>query len=186
MSKRLCPIWIAYLLLNPIRKLYQNPEKILSPYVSEGMTVLDMGCAMGYFSLPLARMVGTDGKVICADIQEKMLKSLEKRATKAGLSDRIETRLCHQNNFVQEEFDFALVFAVVHEVSDASEFFSQLHKNLKSDGKVLFAEPKGHVTKRAFDASVSIAQQSGFKILASPCVNQSHAVLMEKLTKGSL
>ncbi|QTA78393.1 SAM-dependent methyltransferase [Desulfonema limicola] len=92
MSKRVCPIWIGYLLLNPIRKLYQNPEKILSPYVSEGMTVLDMGCAMGYFSIPLARLVGTDGKVICADIQEKMLKSLEKRAAKAGLSDRIETR----------------------------------------------------------------------------------------------
>jgi len=184
MSKRVCPIWIGYLLLNPLRKLFQNPEQMLSPYLKEGMIVLDMGCAMGYFSLPLAQMVGANGKVICADIQEKMLKALEKRAAKAGLSERIETRLCHQNYLNRDEFDFALVVAVVHEVSDASDFFSQIHNTLKPNGKVLFVEPKGHVSKKSFDVSVSIAQQCGFRIFDSPCINRSYAVLLEKTDEG--
>jgi len=54
----LCPVWIGYLLASPVRKLSQNPRKILGPYVNEGMTVADIGCAMGFFSLPLAKQSG--------------------------------------------------------------------------------------------------------------------------------
>ena len=70
MAKRVCPVWIGYLLASPIRKLFQNPKKILYHYVKEGMMVLDIGCAMGFFSLPLSEMVGSKGKVICVDVQK--------------------------------------------------------------------------------------------------------------------
>ena len=66
-EEHVCPVWVGYLLASPVRKLIQNPKKLLSPYVEEGMTVLDAGCAMGFFSLPMARMVGPNGKVICGD-----------------------------------------------------------------------------------------------------------------------
>jgi len=59
MAEKVCPVWVGYLLASPIRKLFQNPPKILSPYVENGMKVLDIGCVMGFFSLPLARMVGS-------------------------------------------------------------------------------------------------------------------------------
>jgi 2-polyprenyl-3-methyl-5-hydroxy-6-metoxy-1,4-benzoquinol methylase len=58
MAQRVCPIWVGYLLASPVRKLYQNPKKILGAYVREGMKILDIGCAMGFFSLPLAEMTG--------------------------------------------------------------------------------------------------------------------------------
>ena len=93
MSERVCPVWVGYLLASPLRKFAHNPDKILSPYVKEGMTVLDIGSAMGFFSIPMAQMVGPEGKVICVDMQEKMLERLQKRAHKAGVADRIETRL---------------------------------------------------------------------------------------------
>src|SRR5437868_8621484 len=97
MSERVCPVWVGYLLASPLRKFAPNPDKILSPYVKEGMTVLDIGSAMGFFSIPMAQMVGPEGKVICVDMQEKMLERLQKRAHKAGVADRIETRLCGQD-----------------------------------------------------------------------------------------
>ena len=103
MAERVCPVWVGYLLASPVRKLFQNPKKILAPYVEDGMKVLDVGCAMGFFSLPLARMIGSNGKVICVDVQEKMIKSLEKRAQKAGLANRIETRVCRHNSAVHDE-----------------------------------------------------------------------------------
>ena len=92
MADHICPLWVGRLLLSPLRKLVENPKKIFGPFVDEGMVVLEPGCAMGYFTLPLARMVGSEGRVIAVDIQPEMLASLERRARKAGLIDRIEIR----------------------------------------------------------------------------------------------
>ena len=90
MAARICPPWKGYLLLNPLRKLLENPNKILGQFVREGMTVLEPGCGMGYFTLPLARLVGPEGRVVAVEIQPKMLSALERRARKAGLLSRIE------------------------------------------------------------------------------------------------
>lgn len=48
------------------------------------MTVLDVGSAMGFFSLPMAEMVGPGGKVVCIDVQLKMLQVLRRRAVEGG------------------------------------------------------------------------------------------------------
>jgi len=124
MAKRVCPYWVGYLLLNPLRRLVHNPDKILAPHVSSGMTVLDIGSAMGFFTLPLARLVGPHGKVISVDVQERMLNILQNRAQKAQLAERIVTRGCEPISLGLADFygqiDFALAFAVVHEVLDVS------------------------------------------------------------------
>ena len=83
MSKRVCPWWLGYLLASPLRRLLQDPDEIVRPYVAEGMIVLDVGSGMGFFSLPLAEMVGEIGKVVAIDLQEEMIKGLVQRAKKA-------------------------------------------------------------------------------------------------------
>ena len=75
-----CTWWIAYTFDNPLRKLFHNPGKIFSDYVKEGMTVMDVGCGMGYFSIGMAKLVGANGKVIAVDLQQKMLDVLRRRA----------------------------------------------------------------------------------------------------------
>ncbi len=184
MAERVCPLWVGYLLASPIRKLLQNPKKILSPYIEEDMKVLDIGCAMGFFSIPLARLIGSNGKVICVDMQKKMILSLEKRARKVGLSNRIETRICHHNSLglddLREEIDFALAFAVIHEVPDPSGFFSEIYKTIKPTGRFLVSEPKGHVSKKDFEITVSVAKQNGFIVIDSPQMFRSRVVLFEK------
>ncbi len=64
-KEKVCPHWVGYLLLSPTRKLFHPPKKILSPYILKGMQVLDIGCAMGFFSIPIGEMVGSEGKVFC-------------------------------------------------------------------------------------------------------------------------
>jgi ubiquinone/menaquinone biosynthesis C-methylase UbiE len=184
MANRVCPFWVGYLLISPLRTLMQNPDKILKPYISLGMTVLDIGCGMGFFSLPLARMTGANGKVICVDVQEKMIISLKKRAKKAGLTDRIETRICHQSSLglddLHEEIDFALAFAVVHEIPNTTRFFDETYRALKPTGSLLITEPKGHVSEKDFQRTISIAQQNGFKINDNPSIPRSRTMLLEK------
>jgi ubiquinone/menaquinone biosynthesis C-methylase UbiE len=180
----LCPVWIGYLHVIPVRKLFQNPRKILEPYVNESMMVADIGCAMGFFSLPLAKMVGPNGKVICVDLQEKMIRSLEKRAQKAGLSGRIETIICNDKSLSLDDFkekiDFALASAIVHEVPDSARFFSQINKAMKPVGKLLVAEPKGHVSENDFERTVSIAKHNGFTVADRPEIKRSRAVVFQK------
>lgn len=80
MTRLVCPPWVGYLLVNPVRKLLENPDKIMGRFVREGMVVLEPGCGMGYFTLPLARMVGQKGRVVAVDIEPKMLSMLARRA----------------------------------------------------------------------------------------------------------
>ena len=184
MAKRVCPFWVGYFLISPLRTLFQNPDKLLKPFIAPDMKVLDIGCGMGFFSLPIARMVGAHGKVICVDVQEKMIKTLKKRAKKAGLTDRIETRICNQNSLglddLNEEIDFALAFAVVHEVPNATQFFKEINSTLKPKGWLLIAEPKGHVSEKDFNRTISVAQQNRFKIIDNPSIPRNRTMLLKK------
>jgi ubiquinone/menaquinone biosynthesis C-methylase UbiE len=83
---------------NLLRRLVQNPEKVIEPYVHSGDTVLDVGPGMGYFSIPLAKIVGERGRVFAADVQQEMLNALQKRARRAGVDQRITLHLCKEDS----------------------------------------------------------------------------------------
>ncbi len=68
-----CPAELACSLDNSIRRLVHKPRKILEAYIRKEMTVLDLGCGPGYFTIELANLVGDGGKVIAADLQQGML-----------------------------------------------------------------------------------------------------------------
>ncbi len=79
------------MLLSPLRKRRVNPAGLVRPYICKGMTVLDLGCAMGFFSLPMAELAGPAGRVICVDLQKRMIAGLERRARK-GVCSIVSTR----------------------------------------------------------------------------------------------
>jgi ubiquinone/menaquinone biosynthesis C-methylase UbiE len=180
MAKHVCPWWVGYLLVSPIRRWLQDPEKILSPYINEGMTVLDVGPGMGFFTIPAARMVGDSGRVIAVDLQEKMLKSLVKRAEKAGVADRIVAKLCEPDRLgVSDPIDLCLAFNVVHEVPDASALFSQIRAILKPAGRLLLAEPAGwHVSDKDFEGTLSKASAAGSELIGRPGIRRSQSALL--------
>jgi len=91
MAEHVCPWWIGYFLVSPVRRWLQNPEELIKPYITPGMIVLEPGPGMGFFTLPLARRVGS-GRVVAVDIQPKMISALRRHAEKAGLLQRIDTR----------------------------------------------------------------------------------------------
>jgi ubiquinone/menaquinone biosynthesis C-methylase UbiE len=144
----------------------ENPKKILGPFVQEGMTVLEPGPAMGFFTLPLARMVGPRGKVVVVEVQQKMLDVLQKRARKKGLVDRIDSRLVRNGDMglsdLRGQVDFAAAIHVVHEVPDAAAFFKDIFAAIKPGGRLLVIEPKGHVGPEAFEKTLDTAKAAGF------------------------
>ncbi len=181
---RTCPVWVGYLLVNPLRTLYQNPDRIVGPYVKKGMTVLDFGCAMGFFTLAMARMVGPEGRVIALDVQEKMVEKLLKRARKAGLADVIEAQVIPAGTADLEDregtLDFILAFAVIHEVPEPDRHFQEFYALLKPGGKMLIAEPRGHVDGAAFRETLETARRNGFKVMDAPKIFRSYSALAQK------
>jgi ubiquinone/menaquinone biosynthesis C-methylase UbiE len=174
-----CPWWLTYAIDNPLRKFLHDPESILSPYVSAGMTVLDLGCGMGFFSIAMARLVGGQGRVIAVDLQQQSLNVLAARARKAGVADRIRTRRAEPERLgLREPADFALAFAVLHEVPDRRAFLSEVASCLKPGGKFLLAEPKGHVTAEMFGEELAMAREAGLDVAERPQVRMSHAAVM--------
>jgi ubiquinone/menaquinone biosynthesis C-methylase UbiE len=179
-----CHWWIGYFLANPLRRFVHNPRKILAPHIRPGMTVLDLGPGMATFTLDLARFAGPTGRVIAADVQARMLEQVKKRAAKAGLLDRIETRLAGDDGSWAGDLagtvDFALAFYMVHEVPDARAFFTLVRSTLAPGGKLLVVEPKMHVSARAYAGTVDAARQAGFEIVDYPKIRRSRAVLFSR------
>ncbi|NSW94609.1 MAG: class I SAM-dependent methyltransferase [Bacteroidales bacterium] len=182
-KQRLCPVWVAYTFLLPVRKLQHDPEKILRPYVKKGMKVMDYGCAMGYFSIPLARMTGPEGIVYCVDIQAKMIEKLEKRAVRFNVDNIVKLLLVNKNYNPADfkgQLDFILLFNVVHEVEDKKQLFTDLESMLKKGGKILFSEPKWHVKQSDFEKSLILAQESGLKLTGEKPVKNGISMILIK------
>ena len=143
-----CPWWIGYLMASPIRRIFNRPSKILAPHVHEGMTVLEPGPGMGFFSLELARLVGPTGRVIAVDIQSRMLDGLRRRAAKAEVLDRLDLRLASPDSLgladLDGAVDFTLAYAMVHELPGAARFFREVARASKTGERgCSWSNPRG-------------------------------------------
>jgi len=180
-KNRICPVEKAGVLDNRFRRWLQDPQKILSPYIKEGMTVLDVGCGPGFFSVEMAKIVGKSGRVIASDLQEGMLQKLREKIQGTELEERIILHKCEKNKSgLSENVDFVLAFYVVHEISNQEEFFNDINKILKQNGLFFVVEPSFHVSKRAFEETVRNAQYAGFTIFEKTKIFFSRTAVLKK------
>lgn len=178
-QKLVCPWWLCFTFDNALRKLLHNPEAILRPYVQPGNNVIDIGAGMGYFSIPIAKLVGPSGHVTAIDVQPRMLSALAKRAQRSGVAGRITTHLAGQDSLgLHPKADFILVFWMAHEVPDQRRFLTEVCGLLKSGGLLLLVEPILHVPKRSFLQTLGIAAEIGFSIRENPRIRLSHSTLL--------
>ena len=184
MSHTVCPWWLGYVLASPLRRLFLDPVQFLSPYVRAGMTVLEPGPGMGFFTLELARLVGPAGRVVAVDIQPKMLASLKCRLRRAGLLERVDARLVPADSMrltdLAGQVDFVLACYMVHELPAGNHFFAEVAAALKPDGCLLLAEPAGHVKAPLFETELQAAAQAGLEPSGRPAMRRSHAALLRQ------
>lgn len=177
-KKHVCPWWLCYTFDNPLRKIFHNPSKILSSYVHQGDAAIDIGPGMGYFTIPLAELVGNAGRVTAIDIQPKMLSALMKRAQKHGVSAIIKTHLAKPDSMgFNEKADFILAFWMAHEVPDQKKLLSEIIGLMKPDGLFLLVEPRFHVSEKNFTRTLETAKQLGFVMKEQPEIRMSQSAL---------
>ncbi|MFO7596400.1 MAG: methyltransferase domain-containing protein [Desulfocurvibacter africanus] len=177
---RVCPWWLAYMFDNPLRRMMHPPEKLLGRYVAEGMTVLDLGCGFGHFSIGMARIVGETGKVWAVDLQDRMLQTMLRRAAKQGMEERIVAHRCGPAGLgLTERIDFALAANVLHEVPDLRKTLDEIRSLLCPGGLLYVMEPAGHISRERFEAEIAIVRDLGFVERSRPEVLREHCVLLE-------
>ena len=180
-KKRVCPVSHAGTLDNRLRRWLQDPVKILAPFLREGMTVLDLGCGPGFFTLDMASLVGTSGRVIASDLQEGMLEKIRAKIHDCELAPRITLHRCPPDRVdVAAQVDFVLAFYMLHEVPDQEVFFREINSLLKPGGQVLVVEPPLHVSKKAFAETLNTARTVGFTPAPGPKVLFSKTAILRR------
>lgn len=109
--------------------------------------VADVGAGTGYFALPLAERL-TRGRVVCLDLEPRMLEVLGERARERNLADRVETLLMDDAGslpLADASADVALLVNLYHELDDRPRFLAELRRTLRPGGLLLASDwrPEG-------------------------------------------
>lgn len=144
--------------LDPIRRLFAPPQRLVGPYVKKGQVVADLGCGSGYCTLALAELVGPEGKVYAVDLDRKCLRGLEKKADKRG-HHNIEAHASSASDlsFIKDgSVDFVLANGLLCSMSDHRQSaVKEIKRILKSGGQAYlslgFAPPLGFVDKAEWE-----------------------------------
>ncbi len=109
--------------------------------VKPGMTICDMGCGNGFYSVQLAKMVGPTGRVLCVDIQPEMLRLLERRAVDQGVDNIVPILgAVHDPRLPKASVDLILMVDVYHEFSHTEQMLRNKHASHKPDGQIALLE----------------------------------------------
>lgn len=178
-NEHVCPHQMSFMLDNWLRRIVQSPKKIVGGYIKEGSTVLDVGCGPGYFTIDMAKMVGSKGKAIAADLQPQMLEKVKKKAKKHKVIDRIHFHQCEPTKIgLKEKVDFILAFYMIHETGNPEGFLNEFKEMLNPEGKLLVVEPKMHVKEELFAEMIKQAESVGLKPMEYPKGKGGRSVLL--------
>jgi SAM-dependent methyltransferase len=112
--------------------------------LAPGNTAVDLGAGTGYFTLPMARKVGSTGTVLAVDIQQEMLDIVTARIAEEGL-ENVRTVLASARDpmLPPDVADLVLLVDAYHEFSYPREVMTAVFDALRSGGKVILIEYRG-------------------------------------------
>lgn len=120
------------------RRAYLPPkETLMEMGLQEGDVMADIGCGIGYFTLPASEIVGQGGKVYALDISREMLEEVEERL-KEGKISNVQGMLVAEDHLVlpDRSVSYAFLCNVLHEVGDQDAYLDEVSRILKDGGKM--------------------------------------------------
>jgi ubiquinone/menaquinone biosynthesis C-methylase UbiE len=119
--------------------------------VREGMTVADVGCGSGYFSVRISKRVGASGRVLAVDLQPEMLALVKKKMAADKALSNITPILATDTDvsLPRGSVDIALMVDVYHELAHPRETVAEVREALRSSGKLVLVEYRGEDPKVA-------------------------------------
>ncbi|HZJ40904.1 MAG TPA: class I SAM-dependent methyltransferase [Candidatus Saccharimonadales bacterium] len=125
--------------------LFDIAEILNKIAVRERQQVAELGCGnFGFFTFPLARLVGRSGKVYAVDILKSTLTEIKDRATKENLPQIIpiwsNLEVFKATKIETESLDKALLINVLHQSEKRAEIIREAYRMLKRGGYLMIVE----------------------------------------------
>jgi ubiquinone/menaquinone biosynthesis C-methylase UbiE len=127
---------------NPKRREMLPVNKVLTEIgLNAEDRFADIGCGIGYFSIPAAEVVGTKGVVYALDVKEEMIEVLDEKIE--------ENNLYNIRAIITDEYDFklenksvsyAFICTVFHEIEDRIKFLKETKRILIDGGRIAVIE----------------------------------------------
>lgn len=137
-----CPFSQAAALDVRARHLVAGPQRILGEFaLASGERVLEIGPGIGFYSLEAARRVGTDGRLICLDLQREMLAEVRRRMRAAG-ENRVDF-VCADAGAIPlrpGSIDHVFLITVLGEFPDRERALAEIRRVLRPGGRLSVSE----------------------------------------------
>jgi cyclopropane fatty-acyl-phospholipid synthase-like methyltransferase len=111
----------------------EDPEEAvieLAKKLEKDSKVLDLGSGVGRNSIPIAKIIGKNGKVVCVDYLRIAIKKLRENSRRYGVEKNIEAHLSDIKDFRirKDDFDFIITHSVLEHLNSKKSFESFIRR----------------------------------------------------------
>lgn len=130
---------------NPGRIIDLRPRELLRDIagVVSGDTGVDFGSGTGFFALPMAELVGSQGKVYAVDNSEEMMEHLRAKNPPANVI--LVNRDVRRTGLNSRIANFCLLAFILHEVKKPDILLAEAFRLLKPGGRLVVVEWKAEL-----------------------------------------
>jgi ubiquinone/menaquinone biosynthesis C-methylase UbiE len=174
---------------------FMDPSIILGQLgISQGIEAADFGCASGYFTLPLAQLIGEKGMVHALDILPQALETVESKVKMLGLSNvtikRVNLEKIGGSKLSDASMDWVIAKDMLFQNQQKEVILQEMHRVLRPTGKAFVAEWEKNSSTVGPDQSLRISkdelnnllQENKFKVEREVSVGNFHyAVVVSKI-----
>lgn len=124
---------------------FVDPQLIVDKLeINLGMKVADFGCGAGFFSLPIAKKIGEEGKVYALDVLPAKLESVESQAKTLNLTNiiaqRVNLEALEGSKLESESVDWVIMKDILFQNKGKDKILKEARRVLKKGGQALIIE----------------------------------------------
>lgn len=136
------PAPLARVINNPLRRRLQPPKTVVSWLdLGEGMSVLEIGCGTGTFTLEAANRLGKKGELYAIDIEPRLISRLERRLQAQRIVNvKARVASAYELPFQDAMFDRVFMVTVLGEIPDKVKALREVRRVLKGTGQLAVGE----------------------------------------------
>ena len=173
------------------RRKWQNPEKILTEVgVKAGDVFIDLACGFGFFAIPAAEMIGSEGVVCGVDVDDVALGELRAQSARAGLGNvRVKLAAAEDASLCERCADIVFIGIALHDFKDPFKVLQNAKNTLKKDGRLVNLDWKKEATpfgpplnlRFSEPEAASLIERAGFNIVSIQDSGPYHYVIEANL-----
>lgn len=171
-----------------------NPDDVIGKLeFRDGMKVANFGCGTGYFTIPVAKKVGSDGNVFAIDVRAEKLEVVESQAKLFGITNITSRRANLEkekgSGLPDASMDWIIIANMLFQNNDKDLVLAEAKRALKESGKILIIEwnekdfPIGpnKKIKISKEEMIKIAEKNNLKVTKEVEVSNFHyGLILEK------